>query len=209
MSVAPTRRPTKIADGRVDPPVSVHATLVRNVLPSDVEAIESVWMPARRILVAASEADGSHLENSHCDWVRKAPQAEDGSLALYAVECESEVQGLMAISTRPREAILTEGSSLVYVEYIEAAPWNIRTKGHLPRFLGIGTALIADAVRISLEMGLGGRVGLHSLSQAERFYEQRCRMTCLGPDEDYYRLVYFEYPEGVSSSWLTAMGFEP
>jgi len=36
--------------------------------------------------------------------------------------------------------------------------------------MGVGTILIAEAVRPSLEIGLTGRVGLHSLPQAEAFY---------------------------------------
>ncbi|VTR96316.1 Uncharacterized protein OS=Methylomonas sp. FJG1 GN=JT25_10440 PE=4 SV=1 [Gemmata massiliana] len=49
-----------------------------------------------------------------------------------------------------------------------------------------------------------GRVGLHSLPQAEDFYN-RCGMTRIGPDPHYYDLVYFEYPDGVAGAQLTAM----
>jgi hypothetical protein len=50
----------------------------------------------------------------------------------------------------------------------------------------------------------GGRVGLHSLRQAEDFYA-RCGMTRIGPDPNYYDLTYFEYPDGMTAAQLTAL----
>ena len=65
--------------------------------------------------------------------------------------------------------------------------------------------LIAEAVRLSMEMGLGGLVGLHSLPQAEAFYA-RCRMTRVGTDPFYYDLTYFEYTGQQASDWLASIG---
>lgn len=44
----------------------------------------------------------------------------------------------------------------------------------------------------SVELGYGGRVGLHSLPNAEGFYEQ-LQMSDYGPDLEKNGLVYFEY----------------
>jgi hypothetical protein len=74
----------------------------------------------------------------------------------------------------------------VYVDYLEAAPWNQRAPDRPPRFLGAGSALMADAILMSVELGLGGRVGLHSLPQAMAFYETNCQMSRVGPDPGYY-----------------------
>jgi hypothetical protein len=71
-----------------------------------------------------------------------------------------------------------------------------------PRFSGVGTVLIAEAIAYSQQSGMNGRVGLHSLSQAVDFYERRCRMRCLGLDPAYYELAYFEYDEVEASNWL-------
>ena len=71
------------------------------------------------------------------------------------------------------------------------------------------TVLITEAVRLSLEMGLGGRVGLHSLPQAEGFYTHRCRMTRVGTDPHYYDLTYFEYTGQQATDWLAAIGEAP
>ena len=52
------------------------------------------------------------------------------------------------------------------------------------------------------KLGFGGRVGLHSLEQAERFYQEGCRMMRIGTDPVYYRLAYFEYAKGAGAAWL-------
>ena len=44
----------------------------------------------------------------------------------------------------------------------------------------------------SVDLGYGGRVGLHSLPEAEGFY-QRQKMLEHGPDPEKDDLVYFEY----------------
>lgn len=144
------------------------------------------------------------LEHDHWDWRNKAESAAGGHHLLVAVECEREVQGLMAVLRRPRAG--HGGSPVLYVDYLEAAPWNLKATGSPPRFIGVGTVLIADAVHLSREFGLGGRVGLHSLPAAEPFYETRCRMTRIGPDPDYYDLTYFEYTERQAADWLAAIG---
>jgi hypothetical protein len=113
----------------------------------------------------------------------------------------------MAVLGTPRRARLG-GGHVVYVDYVESAPWNLKGTVVSPRFLGVGTVLIAEAVRLSLEMGLGGRVGLHSLPQAEPFYA-RCRMTRVGPDPSYYDLTYFEHAGQEALDWLASLGEAP
>ncbi len=72
---------------------------------------------------------------------------------------------------------------LLYIDYLETAPWNYEpfVRPNFPRFRGAGGILMEEAVRLSVEMGLKGRVGLFSLSGAERFYE-RLGMTRLFKD---------------------------
>ncbi len=127
---------------------------------------------------------------------------------LVGVECEGEPQGIMAILRMPRHSRHT-GEVVIYVDYLESAPWNLKGASAPPRFMGIGTVLIAEAVRLSLEMGLEGRVGLHSLPQAESFYKTRCRMTEFGADPAYYDLTYFEYTGQQATDWLAAIGEAP
>jgi len=195
-------RPIRLADARVNPPVVIAATILRRFPPGRLSEVEAAWSPARRELVAAHQSAGSDLESSHWNWAGKAERAERGELTLFAVECEGAVQGLMAVPARPRSSMLAPGRSGLYVDYLEAAPWNQRAPGHPPRFVGVGTVLVAEAVVVSDELGLGGGVGLHSLPQAEPFYERKCAMRRVGPDPGYYDLTYFEYAEGEAAAWL-------
>lgn len=75
-----------------------------------------------------------------------------------------------------------------------------------PRYLGVGTVLIAEAIRLSAEMQLQGAIGLHSLPQAERFYAERCRMTRVAQDPDYFDLAYFEFTPAAAIDWLASIG---
>lgn len=168
--------------------------------------VEAAWTPARIRLAAAMASAGERLESSHWDWRDKMWSAGQARHRLVAVECEGEVQGLMAVEVQPRPAVFPPAGPVLYVDYLEAAPWNLRRPVQRPRFLGTGTALIGEAVRQSLERGYGGRVGLHALPQAERFYAERCRMTPHGPDNRYYDLLYFEYREDAAIQWLFDQG---
>lgn len=86
----------------------------------------------------------------------------------------------------------TRGKPLVYVDYIETAPWNLKEFTTQPRYGGVGVRLIEAAVRFSLDEGFGGRVGLHSLPQSESFYENVCGMTRGEIDQQYEDLRWFE-----------------
>jgi hypothetical protein len=195
----PTSRLIQLVDGRITPRALITATLIRDYPATQLDSVEKLWTPARGQIT-----DSEHV---HWDWRNKASSVEDGRNLLIAVECEGEVQGLMAVLTeiRPSELELAIGPVL-YVDYLESAPWNSRDFPKGPRILGIGTVMIAEAVILSREMGYKGRVGLHSLPQSEKFYQDRCRMTRLGPDAGYFGLVYFEYTEQQAADWLVSVG---
>ena len=61
--------------------------------------------------------------------------------------------------------------NLLYVEYLSTAPWNRYAIKNKPKFRGIGTILLMQAVFESYNEGFHGRIGLHSLSRAEKFYK--------------------------------------
>jgi hypothetical protein len=143
------------------------------------------------------------LEHSHWDWRSKRASVASGHHRIVVMECRGEVQGIMAVLRDPKASRLGAGAVL-YVDYLEAAPWNLGLTGPR-RFSGIGAWLIAEAVRMSVDAGHAGRVGLHSLPQAEPFY-QRCGMTHVGLDPNYQELSYFEYTEHGASGHLTRYG---
>ena len=127
---------------------------------------------------------------------------------IVFIQCLDEVQGLMSVVRTPQFSPWSN-QPMVYVDYLESAPWNIRMAFNEPRYVGVGTVLIAEAIHLSLEMGLDGRVGLHSLKQAEQFYRDRCRMTDFGEDAESSNLRYFEFSSDQAADLLVAIGDSP
>ena len=99
------------------------------------------------------------------------------------------------------------GKPLVYVDYLETAPWNIRplmqALGKSPRFGAVGTRLVEAAVRRSLDEGFKGRLALHSLSGSERFYLEVCGMTAAGRDPAKQDLLWCEFTPEQAERFLT------
>lgn len=162
--------------------------VVRARLPADVVvATEAVWKPLRRALTAA--------EHSHWDWALKTGRLVLPGARIMGVECRGEIEGMAFVFDTGYTARLrpAAGQPLLYVDFLETAPWNLRAAPGGPRFRGVGPVLMTAAVRLSELLGYDGRIGLHSLRQTEDFYARRCRMTPLGPDRGYYNLWYFEW----------------
>jgi hypothetical protein len=128
----------------------------------------------------------------HWDWLRKQKVTE-GLLNYekYAIECQRLTQGLMMLEIDFHRSRLTSGKSLIYVDFLATAPWNRPSLNDVPTFKGVGSAMLDFAIWRSLELGYGGRVGLHALPEAEAFYTKR-QMIRFGADPDKDDLVYFE-----------------
>lgn len=132
-------------------------------------------------------------EDKYWDWLFKFGFiSKQENLEGYAIECEDITQGLMMIETEMHGSRDTIGKRLIYVEAIASAPWNRIEIKRPPLFKGVGTALLKFARLRSVELGYEGRVGLHSLPSAEKFYE-KLGMLNYGLEEDYDDMVYFEY----------------
>ncbi|WP_228039823.1 hypothetical protein [Nodosilinea sp. LEGE 07088] len=96
------------------------------------------------------------------------------------------------LETQWHRSWLPQRFPLVYVEYLASAPWNRRLLENPPYLIGVGRALLLFTRQRSVELGYGGRVGLHALPGAEAFY-RRYDMPDYGSDPDKDGLVYFEY----------------
>ena len=132
-------------------------------------------------------------ESVHWNWAMKAATCQParlesaGDVRLFGVETAGQWQALLfGLSEGHGTRLGTVGRPLVYVDFVEVTPWNwdVPLLGRVGRFRGAGVQLIELAVRWSLGLGFGGRVGLHALQQAETFYDDRCRMQNLGADDD-------------------------
>lgn len=168
----------------------------------------NAWQPAVRDLIVGLNARGVPAnqwpQSWHWQWPAKMAEVA-GLIAYrgYCVTCGGMTQGLMRLDlTSFAREVSQLGKPLVYVEYLEVAPWNWGDGERRARYAGIGTALLAAAVALSIEEGFKGRMGLHSLPQSEGFYRNACGMTDLGPDAECQGLKYFEMTEAQAEAFL-------
>ena len=168
---------------RKPPDETVIATFCRLTLVH-VEQINTLWCS---LLEATQESD------IDWDWAYKLRLAvSDRRYEAYAIELDELVQGVMLLETQWHRSWLPERFPLVYVEYLASAPWNRYSVGDRPYLVGVGRTLLLLARQRSIELGYGGRIALHSLSQTEAFY-RRNNMIDYGADPEKEGLVYFEY----------------
>lgn len=174
----------------------IEASLFDEVTRAHLGLWERDWVPAMEAFRTGGTT-GRKPEDSHWDWRRKA-QAVRGMLGFhsFALVCGEQLQGLMMTndvgSARLREQF---GKPLIYVDFVATAPWNRHRLQDPPRFRGVGQVFILAAIETSREAGFRGRVGLHSLPEAEPFYEGKCGFARLGPDFSHQNLTYFEMTE--------------
>lgn len=127
----------------------------------------------------------------------------------FAIEFHDLTQGLMIVDTSRTARLEPDcGQGLVYVDYVEVAPWN--RDGWLPHrlFHSVGSHFLGVAIHLSGQLGFEGRIGLHSLPQADSFYRHR-QMTDLGVDADYEHLHYFEMTTASARTFRMRMKGQP
>jgi hypothetical protein len=162
---------------------------------------ENLWCPSLDAAVRRLHSEGvprsEWPQSRHWDWRAKLTAIRE-LLAhqTFSIVCQGETQGLMAVNlTKPARLPNQHGKPMVYVEFLETAPWNRAVLYKPPRYSGVGSVLIRTAVELSVQEGFKGRIGLHSLPQADGFYRIGCGMSDLGPDKAYHDLRYFEMTE--------------
>ena len=193
---------------KADSGEAIEAELVEAIEESHLQAVETRWKPIIRRrqqeLVDQNRPRSEWLQNAHWDWRKKVERVR-GAVVFrsFSLVCEGELQGLMQLTTAGRSRCPGQlGHELVYVDYVEAAPWNRRDIVSDRRFNGVGSVLIIAAIAVSEEECFRGRIGLHSLPRAEPFYADRCGMTDLGIDGGYQNLKYFEMTPDQAAAFL-------
>jgi len=176
---------------------SVEAELRDAIEPAQIDDWVTKWQPALLEVLQSLARRGVPItqwpQSWHWNWAQKTAKVQ-GLLAFrgFSVVARGETQGLAQIDlTKSGREPSQASKPLVYIDYLEVAPWNRPELGAAPRLRGVGTALITAAVALSEEEGFKGRIGLHSLPQADAFYA-RIGMTDLGQDPAYQNLRYFE-----------------
>jgi hypothetical protein len=187
----------------------VEAALIDGVSREDVEKAEGEWNPFLVEQVRRMESGGVPKDllpqHRHWDW-RQKYDATEAYLAyrMFGIECQNQMQGLLLVTTAGKNCRIPSqaGKPLVYVHFLAAAPWNIPSIAPEPRFSLAGTILLGTALQLSIEEEFQGRIGLHSLPQADEWYRASCGMTDLGPDPAAKGLRYFEMTPGQASEFL-------
>lgn len=161
---------------------------------------EAEWMPELFRSIQRMHRAGVERrhwpQNRHWNWRRKADVLQRLLTHQgFSIMCDGVTQGMMFVDVSTHRARIEHqrGQHLVYVEFVENAPWNRRElTGGAPRYRGVGSVLIGAAIALSQAEEFKGRIGLHSLPQANAFYANTCGMTDLGIDPEYQNLRYFE-----------------
>lgn len=149
-------------------------------------------------------------QSRHWDWRRKT-EALQGMLSNpgFSIVCADLTQGMMFVDTTTKRCRLDsqKGKDLVYVSFVENAPWNRKELlFDPPRYRGVGTILIRAAIELSKQEEFKGRIGLHSLPQSNGFYANSCGMTDLGADQEYQGLRYFEMTPDQAEAFIVKGG---
>jgi hypothetical protein len=170
------------------------------------------WRPMVIAARDAMRAAGSSLEliprHWHWDWNSKEAELDVLAFSFYGIECRAKLQGLMKLQTAGRSSRLAVPGNqpIVYIDYLEVAPWNIpivaQATGQKTEFGAVGTRLIEAAVRKSFDEGFKGRVALHSLSTSEGFYINVCGMTAVSRDPDKQNLLWCEFTPEQANNFL-------
>ena len=205
MSDAPS--PVFLLDGITGELVEGHVTC--GIGPEHIIDWHNAWQPALGAVKATLLREGVPREewpqSAHWNWPHKIEEVANLlGFHSFCVTSDGLTQGMMRVDLNQEARLESQrGKPLVYVDYLEVAPWNQPFGGMPIRLKGVGKVLTASAVTLSIEEGFKGRIGLHALPQSEGFY-RRLNMTDLGPDERCKNLRYFEMTEEHAQALLSA-----
>lgn len=186
----------------------VDAILHTDLLPTVLVKAEKEWGPIRLEVFERLHNEGKYEaipQHFHWDWGKKSKNLDVLACRCFGIEYGSKIQGLLMVKLAGKVATLEpdQGKPLVYVDYLEVAPWNLYAMVSQPLYGGIGLLLMRAAIQLSYDEGFHGRVGLHALPQAEGFYQDTCRMHSCGLDESYENLAYYEMTRDLAASFTS------
>lgn len=187
----------------------VDAVLHTDLPPHSLIDAEKEWGPVRRTAARKLHKAGRLSEipqHYHWDWVRKSGKLQLLAYRCCGIECAGKLQGLLMVNLAGHQTRLAPdaGKPLVYVEYLESAPWNLAMMVDSPLYGGVGPILLRTAVQLSYDEGFHGRIGLHALSQSEEFYRDSCEMSCCGIDPSFEDLPYYEMTREIAARFVSA-----
>lgn len=177
------------------------------------DSIQATWGPAFFEIISALQKscqsvdeleqaiNDCHLQDFHWEWPGIVRQESSEYIRkTFYYFADGFVEGALH-AYFPKQSLVNKGHKLVYVDFVAVAPWNRPKAAGSKRYGGIGTALIRTVIKHSHEQGYEGCIALHSLPQAESYYEG-LGMEEHGLDGTYHDLRYFEMENSVASEHL-------
>jgi hypothetical protein len=175
--------------------------------------IEADWEPfrkgLRRQLRQFRVPRNQWPQSLHWNWADKSLPLTLGKSSadqrIFGLRGKGDWQAVMVTRKNQMTALLAPGAGreLIYIDFLESAPWNwsIAELRQERRFGKIGKLMVRAAVEQSVAEGSDGRISLHSLPQAEGFY-QSCGMTRMKLDAAYDNLPYYELTAQAAQAFL-------
>ena len=185
----------------------VDASLLFDVDPLTLIEVERLWGPSRLDGAERLHREGNSNivpEHHHWNWGMKGQMLQWPSCRCLGVEADGQMQGLMMVESARHHSRLprSRGESLLFIEFIESAPWNLLAYVTEPRYSGVGTVLIHAAIQSSVDLGYNGRIGLHALPQVESYYQEKYGMIYVEHDENHHSLPYYELTQARAEQLL-------
>jgi hypothetical protein len=145
--------------------------LIERITQAQFAEVQESWSQYKESHPPLNGKPGNH----DWDWLKKSRSSLEHHLdhVFGGIVVDDVIQGMIMMRSQfpPRYPCRMrghEGQFLIYVEYLESAPWNVpRYAGDEALYKGVGVNLISVAVNYSLRWDLGGRVGLHSLDDED------------------------------------------
>lgn len=190
--------------------------LFHGIDDTNLSHIEGRWRPMfelrrKQAIETGKTMSNINAEDAHWSWGKKALVAINDPFLydIFVLECGGNTQALMMTCKGGANCFSRHSehpkADMLYVEFLATAPWNRPRLVENPTYKGAGITLIGTAVSQSIEEGMDGRMGLHSLPGAEEFYRDTVGMTDFGVDKDepHKGLIYFELPKSQVNNFLT------
>ncbi|MBC7807577.1 MAG: hypothetical protein H7145_15680 [Akkermansiaceae bacterium] len=174
-----TRQQVILVDGATRLPFA--ATLISGAGVAQMQAVDAQWLLYLSQAVTDALARGVPRydlpEHKHWERERKARAMTAGSTA-FTIEANGEAQAVMIVRTDKTCRLSVHfREPMVYVDYLATAPWNLAGFVPTSRYSQCGISMINAAIRHSVAIGCKGRIGLHSLQDAEGFTGINCLCT--------------------------------
>lgn len=118
------------------------------------------------------------------------------------------IQGMMLVGpSKPANLGNAVTNRLLYLAHMATAPWNrkvYRPKSgiYLETLRGIGSALVKEAIRLSVSCGYRGRIGLNAMGRSEKFYKDIGMQYVPKPKDDEFEDDWFEFSEKDAQDFL-------